>query len=286
MGVAESVTRQGTMKASICLLLFMYVSYVLTAAAGGDGDDQGRKKRSADGYSNDYSTYYGAGPSTQYQTLGFGMAGQQPYYGKMKYTDPLFGERYKAWLAGQAMYGFRMKPTKPVLQRNHWYLRHLLKKGMYAQYQALRTPGNSLWKQYGFSLYGNAGNGKYKVPGQKYRKKRSAYSSYGNSGYGSYNDNGYGNSYGSSGHGSYGNSYGSNNYGGYSDNSYGSNSYGGYSDNSYGGYSDNSYGGYSDNSYGSNSYGSYGDNSYGNNGYGSYNNGGYGNNNYGSYNNG
>merc|ERR1711942_333807 len=126
MGVVE--TRQGKMKASICLLLFMYVSYVLTAAAG--GDDQGRKKRSADGYSNDYSTYYGAGPSTQYQTLGFGMAGQQPYYGKMKYTDPLFGERYKAWLAGQAMYGFRMKPTKPVLPRNHWYLRHLLKKGI------------------------------------------------------------------------------------------------------------------------------------------------------------
>merc|ERR1711970_1225334 len=257
MGMGE--TRQGKMKASICLLLFMYVSYVLTAAAGGDSDDQGRKKRSADGYSNDYSTYYGAGPSTQYQTLGFGMAGQQPYYGKMKYSDPLFGERYKAWLAGQAMYGFRMKPTKPVLQRNHWYLRHLLKKGMYAQYQALRTPGNSLWKQYGFSLYGNAGNGKYKVPGQKYRKKGSAYSSYGNSGYGSgygsYNDNGYGNSYGSSGYGSYsdnsygssgygsyGNSYGSSGYGGYSDNSYGSNSYGGYSDNSYGGYSDNSYG--------------------------------------------
>merc|ERR1711970_67982 len=267
MGVAESVTRQGTMKASICLLLFMYVSYVLTAAAGGDGDDQGRKKRSADGYSNDYSTYYGAGPSTQYQTLGFGMAGQQPYYGKMKYTDPLFGERYKAWLAGQAMYGFRMKPTKPVLQRNHWYLRHLLKKGMYAQYQALRTPGNSLWKQYGFSLYGNAGNGKYKVPGQKYRKKRSAYSSYGNSGYGSgygsYNDNGYG----SSGYGSYG----SNSYGGYSDNSYGSNSYGSYGDNSYGNngygsYSNGGYGGYSDNSYGSNSgnsYGGYSDNSYG-----------------------
>merc|ERR1711970_1538402 len=244
MGVAESVTRQGTMKASICLLLFMYVSYVLTAAAGGDGDDQGRKKRSADGYSNDYSTYYGAGPSTQYQTLGFGMAGQQPYYGKMKYTDPLFGERYKAWLAGQAMYGFRMKPTKPVLQRNHWYLRHLLKKGMYAQYQALRTPGNSLWKQYGFSLYGNAGNGKYKVPGQKYRKKRSAYSSYGNSGYGS--------------------GYGSNSYGGYSDNSYGSNSYGGYSDNSYG-----------NNGYGSYNNGGYGNNDYGNNNYGSYNNNGY-----------
>merc|ERR1712121_114917 len=238
-------THQDKMKASICLLLFMYVSYVLTAAAG--GDDQGRKKRSADGYSNDYSTHYGAGPSTQYQTLGFGMAGQQPYYGKMKYTDPLFGERYKAWLAGQAMYGFRMKPTKPVLPRNHWYLRHLLKKGMYAQYQALRTPGNSLWKQYGFSLYGNAGNGKYKVPGQKYRKKRSAYSSYGNSGYGSgygsYNDNSYGSSYGSSygnGYGnSYGNSYGSNSYGSYGDNSYGNNGYGSYGDNSYGSYGSN-----------------------------------------------
>merc|ERR1711970_184054 len=146
MGVAESVTRQGTMKASICLLLFMYVSYVLTAAAGGDGDDQERKKRSADGYSNDYSTYYGAGPSTQYQTLGFGMAGQQPYYGKMKYTDPLFGERYKAWLAGQAMYGFRMKPTKPVLQRNHLCLNlsesHLILTRHFWVPKALAEEGN------------------------------------------------------------------------------------------------------------------------------------------------
>merc|ERR1712121_347560 len=139
-----------------------------------------------------------------------------------------------------------MKPTKPVLPRNHWYLRHLLKKGMYAQYQALRTPGNSLWKQYGFSLYGNAGNGKYKVPGQKYRKKRGAYSSYGNSGYGSgygsYNDNGYGNSYGSSGYGSYGNSYGSNSYESYGDNSYGNNGYGSYNNGGYGSYNNGGYG--------------------------------------------
>merc|ERR1739844_549920 len=72
------------MKASICLLFCLYVPYVLSAAAG---NDEGRKKRSADGNSNDYSTYYGAGPSAQYQTFGFGMAGQQPFHGKMRYGD-------------------------------------------------------------------------------------------------------------------------------------------------------------------------------------------------------
>merc|ERR1711973_974550 len=255
MGVGERLLDK--MKASICLLFCLYVPYVLSAAAG---NDEGRKKRSADGYSNDYSTYYGAGPSAQYQTFGFGMAGQQPFHGKMRYGDPLSGERYKAWLAGQAMYGFRMRPTGPYLNRNHWYLKQLLKNGMYNQYQALRTPSNSLWKQYGLSLYGNAGNGKYTVPGQTRRKKRSTYGGYDNSGYGNNDYGGYGNNYGDSGYGNsgYGNNYGDN----YGDSGYGNN---------YG----NSYGG---NSYGGHSYGSGYSNNYGDSGYGSNYGSGYGNN--------
>merc|ERR1711887_492515 len=234
MGVGERLLDK--MKASICLLFCLYVPYVLSAAAG---NDEGRKKRSADGYSNDYSTYYGAGPSAQYQTFGFGMAGQQPFHGKMRYGDPLSGERYKAWLAGQAMYGFRMRPMGPYLNRNHGHLQYLLQNGMYNQYQALRTPSNSLWKQYGFSLYGNTGNGKYTVPGQTRRKKRSTYRGYDNGGYGhgGYGNNdygGYGNNYGGSG---YGNSYGDSGYGNNYGNSYGGNSYGGHSYGS--GYSNN-----------------------------------------------
>merc|ERR1712200_244170 len=283
MGVGERLLHK--MKAFICLLFCLYVPYVLSAAAG---NDEGRKKRSAEGYNNDYSTYYGAAPSTQYQTFGFGMAGQQPFHGKMRYGDPLSGERYKAWLAGQAMYGFRMRPMGPYLNRNHWYLKQLLKNGMYNQYQALRTPSNSLWKQYGFSLYGNAGNGKYTVPGQTRRKKRSTYGGYDNGGYGygGYGKSGYGDSYGSYGSGSdYSSGYGNNDYGGYGNN-YGGSGYGNnYGDNGYG----NNYGG---NSYGGNSYGSgygnnYGDSGYGDNyggGYGGsgYNDGGYGDN-YGGY---
>merc|ERR1739846_243007 len=276
------------MKASICLLFCLYVPYVLSAAAG---NDVGRKKRSADGYSNDYSTYYGAGPSAQYQTFGFGMAGQQPFHGKMRYGDPLSGERYKAWLAGQAMYGFRMRPTGPYLNRNHGYLKYLLQNGMYNQYQALRTPSNSLWKQYGFSLYGNAGNGKYTVPGQTRRKKRSTYGGYDNSGYGhgGYGNSGYGNHYGGSGYGDnyggsgYGDNYGS--YGSGSDYSggYGNNDYGGYGNN-YGGsgygnnYGDSGYGNNYGNSYGGHSYGSGYSNNYGDSGYGSNYGSGYGNN--------
>merc|ERR1739846_27954 len=289
------------MKASICLLFCLYVPYVLSAAAG---NDEGRKKRSADGYSNDYSTYYGAGPSAQYQTFGFGMAGQQPFHGKMRYGDPLSGERYKAWLAGQAMYGFRMRPTGPYLNRNHGYLKYLLQNGMYNQYQALRTPSNSLWKQYGFSLYGNAGNGKYTVPGQTRRKKRSTYGGYDNSGYGhggygnsgygnSYGDSGYGNNYGDSGYGNnYGNSYGGHSYN-YGDSGYGSNYGSGYGNNyASGGYGDNYGGGYSgsgynDGGYGDH-YGGYSGGGYSGGGYngGGYNDGGYGTgygDNYGGY---
>merc|ERR1711922_132493 len=290
MGVGERLLDK--MKASICLLFCLYVPYALSAAAG---NEEGRKKRSAEGYNNDCSTYYGAAPSTQYQTFGFGMAGQQPFHGKMRYGDPLSGERYKAWLAGQAMYGFRMRPMGPYLNRNHWYLKQLLKNGMYNQYQALRTPSNSLWKQYGFSLYGNAGNGKYTVPGQTRRKKRSTYGGYGgydnggygyggygNSGYGSggygnhYGGSGYGDSYGSYGSGSdYSSGYGNNDYGGYGNNYGGSGygkSYGGYSGGGYsgGGYSGGGYsgGGYNDGGYGT----GYGDN-YG--GYGGGYNSGY-----------
>merc|ERR1711887_341936 len=296
MGVGERLLDK--MKASICLLFCLYVPYVLSAAAG---NDEGRKKRSADGYSNDYSTYYGAGPSAQYQTFGFGMAGQQPFHGKMRYGDPLSGERYKAWLAGQAMYGFRMRPMGPYLNRNHGHLQYLLQNGMYNQYQALRTPSNSLWKQYGFSLYGNAGNGKYTVPGQTRRKKRSTYGGYdnggyghggyGNSGYGSggygnhYGGSGYGDNYGSYGSGSdYSSGYGNNDYGGYGNNyggsgygnSYGDSGYGNnYGDSGYGNSYGNSYGG---NSYGGHSYGSGYSNNYGDSGYGSNYGSGYGNN--------
>merc|ERR1711970_189794 len=263
------------MKASICLLFCLYVPYVSSAAAG---NDEGRKKRSADGYSNDYSTYYGAGPSAQYQTFGFGMA-------------------------GQAMYGFRMRPMGPYLNRNHGHLRYLLQNGMYNQYQALRTPSNSLWKQYGFSLYGNAGNGKYTVPGQTRRKKRSTYGGYDNSGYGynsygnsGYGSGGYGNHYGGSG---YGDNYGS--YGSGSDynSGYGNNDYGGYGNNYGGSGYGNSYGSGYGNNYGDSGYGSNYGSGYGNNyasgGYGDnygggysgsgYNDGGYGDN-YGGYNSG
>merc|ERR1712142_23075 len=294
MGVGETLLDK--MKAYVCLLFCLHVPYVLSAAAG---NDEGRKKRSADGYSNNYSTYYGAGPSAQYQTFGFGMAGQQPFHGKMRYVDPLSGERYKAWLAGQAMYGFRMRPMSPYLNRNHGYLQTLLQNGMYNQYQALRTPSNSLWKQYGFSLYGNAGNGKYTVPGQTRRKKRSTYGGYDNSGYGynsygnsGYGSGGYGNNYGGSGYGGYGDNYGS--YGSGSDYSsgYGNNDYGGYGNN-YGGsgYGNNYDSGYGyGNNYGDSGYGygnNYGDSGYGDNyggGYGGsgYNDGGYGDN-YGGY---
>merc|ERR1712200_217817 len=269
MGVGERLLHK--MKAFICLLFCLYVPYVLSAAAG---NDEGRKKRSADGFNNDYSTYYGAAPPTQYQTFGFGMAGQQPFHGKMRYGDPLSGERYKAWLAGQAMYGFRMRPMGPYLNRNHWYLKQLLKNGMYNQYQALRTPSNSLWKQYGFSLYGNAGNGKYTVPGQTRRKKRSTYGGYGGYdnggyGYGGYGDSGYGNNYGDNG---YGNNYGGNSYGG---NSYGS----GYGNN----YGDSGYGSNYGSGYGNNyAAGGCGDNYGGGYGGSGYNDGGYGDN-YGGY---
>merc|ERR1711887_429660 len=275
MGVGERLLDK--MKASICLLFCLYVPYVLSAAAG---NDEGRKKRSADGYSNDYSTYYGAGPSAQYQTFGFGMAGQQPFHGKMRYGDPLSGERYKAWLAGQAMYGFRMRPMGPYLNRNHGHLQYLLQNGMYNQYQALRTPSNSLWKQYGFSLYGNAGNGKYTVPGQTRRKKRSTYGGYDNGGYG---HGGYGNSgYGSGGYGNHygGSGYGNNDYGGYGNN-YGGSGYGNsYGDSGYGNnYGDSGYGSnYGGNSYSGNSYGSGYGNNYGDSGYGSNYGSGYGNN--------
>merc|ERR1712002_1350926 len=291
------------MKASVCLLFSLYVPYVLSAAAG---NDEGRKKRSADGYSNDYSTYYGAGPYAQYQTFGFGMAGQQPFHGKMRYVDPLSGERYKAWLAGQAMYGFRMRPMSPYLNRNHGYLQTLLQNGMYNQYQALRTPSNSLWKQYGFSLYGNAGNGKYTVPGQTRRKKRSTYGGYDNSGYGynsygngGYGSGGYGNNYGGSGYGGYGDNYGSYGSGSGYGNSYGDSGYGNnYGDSGYGNnYGGSSYGSGYGNNYDSGYGGSYGygdssySNNYGDSGYGSNYGSGYGNNyaaggygdNYGGY---
>merc|ERR1711922_12476 len=149
------------------------------------------------------------------------------------------------------MYGFRMRPMGPYLNRNHWYLKQLLKNGMYNQYQALRTPSNSLWKQYGFSLYGNAGNGKYTVPGQTRRKKRSTYGGYGDH----YGGSGYGDSYGSYGSGSdYSSGYGNNDYGGYGNNyasgGYGDNYGGGYGGSGYndGGYGDN-YGGYSGGGY-------------------------------------
>merc|ERR1712200_375990 len=283
MGVGERLLHK--MKAFICLLFCLYVPYVLSAAAG---NDEGRKKRSAEGYNNDYSTYYGAAPSTQYQTFGFGMAGQQPFHGKMRYGDPLSGERYKAWLAGQAMYGFRMRPMGPYLNRNHWYLKQLLKNGMYNQYQALRTPSNSLWKQYGFSLYGNAGNGKYTVPGQTRRKKRSTYGGYDNGGYGygSYGNSGFGNYYGGSGYGdnygSYG--YGNNDYGGYGNN-YGGSGYGNsYGDSGYGNnYGDSGYGSNYGSGYGNNyAAGGYGDNYGGGYGGSGYNDGGYGDN-YGGY---
>merc|ERR1711887_396442 len=270
MGVGERLLDK--MKASICLLFCLYVPYVLSAAAG---NDEGRKKRSADGYSNDYSTYYGAGPSAQYQTFGFGMAGQQPFHGKMRYGDPLSGERYKAWLAGQAMYGFRMRPTGPYLNRNHRYLQYLLQNGMYNQYQALRTPSNSLWKQYGFSLYGNAGNGKYTVPGQARRKKRSTYGGYDNGGYGhgGYGNSGYGSGYGNNDYGGYGNNYGGSGYGNsYGDSGYGSN----YGDSGYGNNYGNSYasGGYGDNYGGGYGGSGYNDGGYGDN-YGGYSGGGY-----------
>merc|ERR1711922_48586 len=180
------------------------------------------------------------------------------------------------------MYGFRMRPMGPYLNRNHWYLKQLLKNGMYNQYQALRTPSNSLWKQYGFSLYGNAGNGKYTVPGQTRRKKRSTYGGYGDH----YGGSGYGDSYGSYGSGSdYSSGYGNNDYGGYGNN-YAS---GGYGDNYGGGYGGSGYndGGYGDN-YGGYSGGGYSGGGYSGGGYsgGGYNDGGYGTgygDNYGGY---
>merc|ERR1739844_338092 len=287
MGVGERLLDK--MKASICLLFCLYVPYVLSAAAG---NDEGRKKRSADGYNNDYSTYYGAGPSAQYQTFGFGMAGQQPFHGKMRYGDPLSGERYKAWLAGQAMSGFRMRPTGPYLNRNHGYLKYLLQNGMYNQYQALRTPSNSLWKQYGFSLYGNAGNGKYTVPGQTRRKKRSTYGGYDNGGYGhggygnsGYGRSGYGDNYGSYGSGSdYSSGYGNNDYSGYGNN-YGGSGYGNsYGDSGYGNnYGDSGYGNNYGSGYGNNyASGGYGDNYGGGYSGSGYNDGGYGDH-YGGY---
>ena len=45
-----------------------------------------RKKRSVDlkyGPKPEQGTYYGAAPTYQYETTGFGMAGQDPYYAKM-----------------------------------------------------------------------------------------------------------------------------------------------------------------------------------------------------------
>merc|ERR1719354_1026710 len=137
----------------------------------------------------------------------------------MKYYDPLNGERYKAWLGGQAMYGFNFKPVRPVLDRYHPYLQYLLRNGMYAQYKALRTPSNSLWKQYGFSLYGNAGNGKFKTLAQKMRKKRSTSYSSGNYDGDSYDYSSGGYDYGKGG-GSYGSYYGKG-YEGYGKGSYG-----------------------------------------------------------------
>ncbi len=45
-----------------------------------------RKKRGVDhGYKHEdkQRVYYGAAPTQQYETTGFGMAGQDPYYSKM-----------------------------------------------------------------------------------------------------------------------------------------------------------------------------------------------------------
>eukprot|EP00088_Acartia_fossae_P049072 TRINITY_DN537_c0_g1_i4.p1 TRINITY_DN537_c0_g1~~TRINITY_DN537_c0_g1_i4.p1 ORF type:complete len:459 (-),score=127.53 TRINITY_DN537_c0_g1_i4:40-1416(-) len=216
------------MKVVFCLLLATYIQYTLAAASGGGSGD--RKKRSLP-YKH---TYYGAAPTFQYEKHGFGMAGQKPYYSKMNYYDPLAGERYKAWLAGQAMYGEDFKSDKPVLKRGHWYLNYLLKNRMFSQYKALRTPSNDLWKMYGFSLYGNAGNGKYMTMKQKMRKKRSTYG-----GYDDYGKRGGGGNYYGYGHGGGGNYYGYGSGGGYD---YGYGSKGGYDDYGYGGYGYNDYG--------------------------------------------
>merc|ERR1711915_290355 len=102
-------------------------------------------------------------PSDLYETAQFGMAGHAPYNQKMKYYDPGWQLRYKQWLASQAAFGFPFRVRGPTVNnKNKDEMKELLEKGMYHAYNSLRTKGNSLWKQYGYGLYGNSGLGKYK----------------------------------------------------------------------------------------------------------------------------
>merc|ERR1712142_874654 len=133
-------------------------------------------------------------PSDFYETPQFGMAGHAPYNQKMKYYDPGWQLRYQQWLASQAAFGFPFRVQGPtVYDKNKAEMKELLDKGMYHAYNSLRTKGNSLWKQYGYALYGNSGLGKYKSLNH-HIGKRSTYGNYG--GYGNYIGYGkYGNSW-------------------------------------------------------------------------------------------
>merc|ERR1719369_787778 len=84
----------------------------------------------------------------------------------MRYYDPNWQLRYNQWIGSQAAYGNNLKPKSSRVSyydRNSKYMRNLLKNGFYNAYNSLSSRGNSLWKQYGYGLYGNAGLGKYQA---------------------------------------------------------------------------------------------------------------------------
>merc|ERR1712126_324743 len=186
------------------------------------------------GYPN-YNLRKPIAPSNFYETPYYGLAGHAPYYQKMRFYDPNWNMRYTSWLAGQAAFGYPFGVKDARINnwnKNSGDMQNLLKKGRYHAYNALRMKGNSLWKQYGYGLYGNAGFGKYKAKKHHLHKR-----SYGNSwihGYGGFYGLGlnaisrlasggpfgfypYGGGYG--GYGGYGGKYGG--YGGYGFGGYG-----------------------------------------------------------------
>merc|ERR1711872_495514 len=128
-------------------LAFLASATVMLAGAG-------RQKRSR---IDNYYLKKPIAPSDFYETPQFGMAGHAPYNQKMKYYDPGWQLRYQQWLASQAAFGFPFRVRGPtVYDKNKAEMKELLGKGMYHAYNSLRTKGNSLWKQYGYALYGNS----------------------------------------------------------------------------------------------------------------------------------
>eukprot|EP00088_Acartia_fossae_P044576 TRINITY_DN473_c0_g1_i1.p1 TRINITY_DN473_c0_g1~~TRINITY_DN473_c0_g1_i1.p1 ORF type:complete len:233 (-),score=11.22 TRINITY_DN473_c0_g1_i1:72-770(-) len=125
---------------------------------------------------------------------------------KVVYADNIrprkdkFKKRYKSFLRAQKKFGkylgYRPAKYNRYNARRSKYMQYLLANGYYNAYEKYRTPTNSLWKKYGYSLFGEKTTGdRYKraVDGDDTKDAKRVYKDskipklYG---YGGYNDQG------------------------------------------------------------------------------------------------